>query len=391
MFKLFTRLFGTKSERDLKALWPYVAKINDEVAQLRPLSHDALRSKVIALRKHIQDTLQPLLDQRQALKHQTVDSASADIQVLEHLYQDIARLEKQEQEQLEAVLMDLLPQAFAIVKETARRFKENTQLTVRATEYDRALAAHNSYVTIEEDHALWQNTWEAGGVSVVWDMVHYDVQLIGGIILHQGKIAALATGAGKTLVATLPAFLNALAGRGGHVVTVNDYLAKRDAAWMAPLFEFHGLTVDCIDKHSSHSEGRKKAYRADITYGTNNEFGFDYLRDNMATSTEDVVQRTPHFAMVDEVDSVLIDDARTPLIISGPVEHSNERTYKSLNPRIQQLYNAQRTLVNQFLQEAKKLLAAGQEEEGGLALFRAYRGLPKHKTHIKYHSEVGIK
>jgi preprotein translocase subunit SecA len=287
--------------------------------------------------------------------------------------------------------MDILPQAFAIVKETARRFKTNKQLTVTATEQDRVLAASTNYVTLQGDQAIWHNQWEAASNPVVWDMLHYDVQLIGGVILHQGKIAEMATGEGKTLVATLPAFLNALVGKGVHIVTVNDYLAKRDAEWMGPLYAFHGLTVDCINKHRAHSEERKRAYQADIVYGTNNEFGFDYLRDNMATSMEELVQREPHFAMVDEVDSVLIDDARTPLIISGPVENSNEQDYNVLKPRVLQLYEAQKEIITQLLQTAKKLIAEGNEKEGGVALFRVYRGLPKHKPLIKYLSEVGRK
>src|SRR5690606_2854056 len=293
--------------------------------------------------------------------------------------------------ELEVVLMDVLPQAFAIVKETAKRLTVNKKLEVTATIEDREYAAKHSNVTIEGDKAIWANKWIAGGTEVTWEMIHYDVQLIGGIVLHQGKIAEMATGEGKTLVATLPAFLNALANRGVHVVTVNSYLAKRDSEWMAPLFQFHGLTIDCIDNYQPNSEERKKAYRADITYGTNNEFGFDYLRDNMARDPRELVQRKHHFAMVDEVDSVLIDDARTPLIISGPVPKGNEHEFYDLKPRIAKLVEAQKKIVGDFLLDAKKKIKEGDEKEGGLSLFRAYRGLPKYKPLIKYLSETGMR
>ena len=391
MFQLFTKIFGTKSARDLKTLWPYVAQINTALGRLKDLSNDALRSETLALKAHIKHQLQSILDEQNAIEKQAEENASTNIDQKEQLYERVEKLKEQYNQQLEEVLMDILPQAFAIVKETARRFKEHPQLIVTAAAHDRALAASTDYVTIQEDQAIWHNQWEAAGNPVVWDMIHYDVQLIGGLILHQGKIAEMATGEGKTLVATLPAFLNALVGQGVHIVTVNDYLAKRDAAWMGPLYEFHGLTVDCINKHRAHSQGRRQAYQADITYGTNNEFGFDYLRDNMASSPKELVQREPHFAMVDEVDSVLIDDARTPLIISGPVENSNEQEYNALRPRIQKLYEAQKELVVQLLQTAKKKIQESDEQAGGMALFRAYRGLPKHKPLIKYLSEVGIK
>jgi len=391
MLKLFTKLFGTQSERDLKTLQPYVAEINSIFVQFKDLDNDTLRSKTSALRAHIQQQLQPLVDEQNALKKRAEEDTSTDIDQREQLYESVEKLKKQHNQRIEEVLMDILPQAFAIVKETARRFKANQQLHVTATEQDKIIATNASYVTIQGDQAIWHNQWEAAGNPIVWDMLHYDVQLIGGIILHKGKIAEMATGEGKTLVATLPAFLNALAGKGVHIVTVNDYLAQRDAAWMGPLYEFHGLTVDCINKHPSHSKERQQAYQADIVYGTNNEFGFDYLRDNMATSPDELVQRELHFAMVDEVDSVLIDDARTPLIISGPVEHSNEQEYNALRPRIQKLYQAQKELVTQLLQEARKKISENDEQAGGLALFRAYRGLPKHKPLIKYLSEIGIK
>ena len=391
MLKLFAKIFGTKSERDLKALRPYVEQINVAFAQLKDLDNDALRSKTSALKAHIKRELQPIVDERKAIEKEVEEDRSTDIDKKEQRYAGVDKLKQQYNERLEEILMDILPQAFAIVKETARRFKAHQQLLVMATAQDRALAASTDYVTVQGDQAIWHNQWEAAGNPVVWDMLHYDVQLIGGIILHQGKIAEMATGEGKTLVATLPAFLNALVGKGVHIVTVNDYLATRDAAWMGPLYAFHGLTVDCINKHRAHSKERQQAYQADIVYGTNNEFGFDYLRDNMATSLEELVQRAPHFAMVDEVDSVLIDDARTPLIISGPVENSNEQEYDALKPRIHKLYEAQREIVTQLLQTAKKKIGEDDEQKRGVALFRAYRGLPKHKPLIKHLSEVGIK
>jgi preprotein translocase subunit SecA len=391
MLKLFAKIFGTKSERDLKALQPYVEQINVAFEQLKSLNNDALRSKTAALQEHIKRELQPIVNERNATEKEAEEDKSTDIDKKEQRYERVNKLKQQYNQRLEEVLMDILPQAFAIVKETARRFKECPQLVVTATAQDRALAASTRYVTIQGDQAIWHNQWEAAGNPVVWDMLHYDVQLIGGIILHQGKIAEMATGEGKTLVATLPAFLNALAGQGVHIVTVNDYLAKRDAEWMGPLYAFHGLTVDCINKHRAHSKERQQAYQADIVYGTNNEFGFDYLRDNMANSLEELVQREPHFAMVDEVDSVLIDDARTPLIISGPVENSDEQEYDALKPRIHKLYEAQKELVTQLLQTARKKIGEGDEQEGGIALFRAYRGLPKHRPLINYLSEIGIK
>ncbi|MHA7877970.1 MAG: preprotein translocase subunit SecA [Bacteroidota bacterium] len=391
MLQLFTRIFGTKSTRDLKALWPYVAQVNGAFERLKDLSNDALRNETLVLKAHIERQLQPIVNERNTIAQTAEGNTSTDIAKEEQRYAAIDKLTQQYHHRLDEVLMDILPQAFAIVKETARRFKENKTLTVTATAHDRALAASTDYVTIQDNEAVWRNQWEAAGNLVVWDMVHYDVQLIGGMILHQGKIAEMATGEGKTLVATLPAFLNALVGKGVHIVTVNDYLAKRDAAWMGPLYMFHGLTVDCINNHNAHSQARKKAYQADITYGTNNEFGFDYLRDNMATSFSELVQREYHFAMVDEVDSVLIDDARTPLIISGPVEQSNEQDYTALKPRIQKLYEAQKKLIIQLLQTAKHKIREGQEQEGGLALFRVYRGLPKYKPLVKYLSEIGTK
>lgn len=392
MFQLFTKLFGTKSERDLKALSPYVEKINAASASLSALNNDTLRSKTKALQTRIHQVLQPIAEEQEILRQQAEKSTSTDIDKREELYENVEALKKRYNQRLEELLMDCLPEAFAIVKETARRFKEQTQLRVTATTWDKMMADKHDHVTLEGDEAVWHNEWEAAGNRVTWDMVHYDVQLIGGVILHQGKIAEMATGEGKTLVATLPTFLNALAGKSVHMVTVNDYLAQRDAEWMAPLYEFHGLKVACINKYRPHSAERQEAYKADIVFGTNNEFGFDYLRDNMVNSPDELVQREPHFAIVDEVDSVLIDDARTPLIISGPVEQSNEQAYAILRPRIQKLYDAQKTIVAQLLQTAKKELGEeGDKQTGGLALFRAYRGLPKNKVLIKYLSEMGAK
>jgi preprotein translocase subunit SecA len=292
---------------------------------------------------------------------------------------------------VEGVLNDILPEAFAVVKETTKRFKDNETLTVAASAYDRELSGDKSYVSLDGEKAIWANSWDAAGKPITWDMVHYDVQLIGGIALHQGKIAEMQTGEGKTLVATLPVYLNALAGKGVHLVTVNDYLAKRDSAWMAPIFEFHGLSVDCIDHHQPNSAARIKAYNADITYGTNNEFGFDYLRDNMAHSPDDLVQRPHHYAIVDEVDSVLVDDARTPLIISGPVPKGDQHEFIELKPKVSQLVEEQRKYLVGVLAEAKKLIAEGDTKEGGFKLLRVYRGIPKNKALIKYLSEEGIK
>jgi len=287
--------------------------------------------------------------------------------------------------------LEVLPEAFAIVKETARRFVEDKELVVTANDFDRNLAAYKSNVVIEGNRAVWKNKWIAGGNEIEWDMIHYDVQLIGGYVLHQGKIAEMATGEGKTLVATLPVFLNALAGKGVHIVTVNDYLAKRDSEWMGPLYEFHGLSVDCIDKHQPNSTARRNAYLADITFGTNNEYGFDYLRDNMAISPDDLVQRTHHYAIVDEVDSVLIDDARTPLIISGPVPKGEDQLFMELRPKVEKIYNAQKNLVNEILNQAKKLIQSGDTEKGGILLLRSFKGLPKNKALIKFLSEQGMK
>jgi preprotein translocase subunit SecA len=389
LVKSISKIFGTKSDRDVKLLWPIVDKINQEFSNLANISDDQLRATTQKIVADIQLGLQDIDNEIKELTDKV--NSSSDINKKEAYFAKIDKLELQRNKTLEEVLMDVLPRAFAVVKETARRYKENGKLEVFATEFDKEISQHKRNVEVQGDKAVWHNKWLAAGNEVTWDMVHYDVQLIGGIVLHQGKISEMATGEGKTLVATLPAFLNALAKRGVHVVTVNDYLAKRDSEWMAPLFEFHNITIDCIDKHDPNSPERKKAYQADITYGTNNEFGFDYLRDNMARDTEDLVQRKHHFAMVDEVDSVLVDDARTPLIISGPIPRGDEHEFYDLKPRVAKLVEAQKKLVNGYLVEAKKLIGEGNEKDGGIALFRAYRGLPKSKPLIKFLTESGVK
>ncbi len=388
--KALTKVFGTKSEKDLKAIMPIVELIKKEYAQLKSISDDELRNKSLQLKSFIAESLASFDFKADELRRKA--EAETDLLAKSELFTQIDLLEKERDKELEVVLMKILPQAFAIVRETARRLAENGQLVVQACEIDySALERKVGGLEINGNQAIWKNRWLVAGHEIVWDMVHYDVQLFGGIVLHQGKIAEMSTGEGKTLVATLPSFLNGLAGRGVHVVTVNDYLAKRDCEWMGPLLEFHGVTVDCIDRYEPHSEGRKAAYRAHVTYGTNNEFGFDYLRDNMVRSPEDMVQRRHHFAMVDEVDSVLIDDARTPLIISGPILRGNQHEFDVLKPRIAKLVEYQRKMVADFLTDAKKLIAAGKEKEAGLALLRAYRGLPKYKPLIKFLSEQGMK
>lgn len=380
---------GDKSQKDIKAIQPLVNKIRSYEAALQQLSHDELREKTI----YFKDTIRKARadqDAKIASYLQEVEQIE-DIDAREDIYASIDALEKEAYDISEKVLMDILPEAFAVVKETARRFKENTSITVKATPMDRELSATKPYIAIEGDNAIWANSWNAAGKEITWDMIHYDVQLIGGIVLHQGKIAEMQTGEGKTLVATLPLYLNALTGNGVHLVTVNDYLARRDSTWKAPLFEFHGLTVDCIDNHQPNSDARRKAYAADITYGTNNEFGFDYLRDNMAHSPNDLVQRKHNFAIVDEVDSVLIDDARTPLIISGPVPQGDRHEFNELKPKVDNLVNLQRTLLNGVLAEAKKLIREGNTKDGGFLLLRVHRGLPKNKALIKFLSEEGVK
>ena len=387
--KSVTKIFGTKSERDIKALMPIVESIKKEYASLASLSDDDLRGKTAEFKSRIAAFLHDI-DSKITSLHTSAEETE-DVDSKDRFFQEIDALQLERNSRLEVVLMEILPEAFAVVKETARRFTENKQLVVTATVEDKFIASKKKNVVIEGDKAVWKNQWLAAGNEITWDMVHYDVQLIGGIVLHQGKISEMGTGEGKTLVSTLPSYLNALAGRGVHLVTVNDYLAKRDSEWNAPLFEFHGLKVDCIDKHEPNTDERRAAYWADITYGTNNEFGFDYLRDNMARSLEDQVQRPHHFAMVDEVDSVLIDDARTPLIISGPIPKGDEQEFETFQPRIHTLVEAQKQIVQNFLVEAKKLIAAGDKKEGGLALYRAYKGLPKSKPLIKFLSENGMK
>ena len=387
---IINKLFGTKSDRDLKAVKPYLEKIKEIYPRIDALTHDDLRAASAALKTRIADFTAADEAKKHELRQQLED-LEISVERKEEIATEVDKLTKKIDKGIEEVLLEVLPEAFAIMKSTARRFKEFPQVSVTASEVDRDIAAKHDYVEIDGNTATWKNNWMAGGNRITWDMVHYDVQLIGGVVLHTGKISEMATGEGKTLVATLPVFLNALAGKGVHVVTVNDYLSKRDSEWMGPLYEFHGLRVDCIDKHQPNSEARKKAYRADITFGTNNEFGFDYLRDNMAINIEDLVQRKHHYAIVDEVDSVLVDDARTPLIISGPVPRGDDQQFNEYRPIVESIYSAQRNLVTQLLNEAKKLIAAGTEDEGGKLLLRAHKGLPRYTPLIKYLSESGIK
>jgi preprotein translocase subunit SecA len=391
MLKLIAKIFGTKSEKDIKRVMPLVELTKQEGEKLKNISHDALRGETMKIQAHINQELKPIDDELAALHKQIADNTELDINQKESIFGQIDKLEEDRNKELEKVLLKVLPQVYAIVRETAKRFKENEYLEVTAQDFDRQMAATREHIKVEGDKARWANQWMAAGNMVTWDMVHYDVQIIGGIVLHEGKVAEMATGEGKTLVATLPAFLNALARRGVHIVTVNNYLATRDSEWMAPIFQFHGITVDCIDKHEPNSNARRDAYRADITYGTNNEFGFDYLRDNMARDPEELVQRKHHYAMVDEVDSVLIDEARTPLIISGPVPRGDEHEFYDLKPRIFKLVEAQKKLINEYLTAARKQLSEGNDKDGGTALFRAHRAMPKYKPLIKFLSESGNK
>jgi preprotein translocase subunit SecA len=388
---ILKKLFGNKAQRDLKEIEPYVDKIKAAYETIKNLSNDELRARTEELKTRIQEYVAVEKNRIAELKASIEET---EIDQREKIYIEIDKLEKEVVEKYEKVLEEILPDAFAIVKDTARRLSENNEIIVEANEFDRNLAAKYDFVTITGDKAHFKNEWTAGGNLIKWEMVHYDVQLFGGVVLHKGKIAEMATGEGKTLVATLPVFLNALTHNGVHVVTVNDYLSKRDSEWMGPLYMFHGLSVDCIDKHRPNSEERRQAYMADITFGTNNEFGFDYLRDNMATSPEDLVQRQHNFAIVDEVDSVLIDDARTPLIISGPVPKGDDQLFEELRPKVEKLINAQKTLATKYLADARNLLKSEdkkQQEEGALALFRSYKGMPRNKPLIKFLSEQGIK
>ena len=388
-------IFGNKSGRDMKLIQPIVEKVKAAYPEIQALDNDALRAKTKEIQRYVQDSAK---EQKQKVVDLKATIEETPIDERETIFNQVDKIEKEILEIYERALDEVLPVAFSIVKETARRFAENEEVVVTANDFDRELAATKDFVRIEGDKAIYQNHWMAGGNDLKWDMVHYDVQLFGGAVLHQGKIAEMATGEGKTLVATLPVFLNALTGNGVHVVTVNDYLAKRDAEWMGPLYMFNGLSVDCIDKHRPNSAERRKAYQADITFGTNNEFGFDYLRDNMAISPNDLVQRAHNYAIVDEVDSVLIDDARTPLIISGPVERGDDQMFEEFQPLVEKLVGVQRRLATDYLAEARQKINEGREKndqkmvtEGFLSLFRSHKALPKNKALIKYLSEDGIK
>ena len=378
VIKLFV---GDKQQKDLKKLQPIVDSVTKFKDEMAKLSHDELRGKTLEFKNKIKEATKAFDDRIEALE---AEAKEANIDRQEDIYSEIDSLKDQAYEASEKVLMDILPEAFAVVKETATRFFHNKEIEVSATPFDRELSADREHIILKGDKSIWKNSWDAAGKPVTWDMIHYDVQLIGGAVLHEGKIAEMMTGEGKTLVSTLPVYLNALSGKGVHVVTVNDYLAKRDRAWMAPIFEFHGLSTDCIDYHQPNSDARRKAYNADITYGTNNEFGFDYLRDNMANSKEDLVQRAPNYAIIDEVDSVLIDDARTPLIISGPIPQGDRHEFNELKPLVSELVSLQKKHLVGVLAEAKKLIAEGNTKDGGFLLLRVYRGLPKNKALIKF-------
>ena len=387
MLKLF---FGTKSEKDRKEIEPYVEKIKAVYPLIEQLTNDELRARSAALQAAIAQHIAGDEAQIVELKAQ-LENVDTSLDDKENISRQIDHLTEEIDRKIEEKLDEILPEAFAIMKDTGRRFAQNSEIVVTATDFDRNLAAEKDFVRIDGDKAIYSNSWVAGGNTITWDMIHYDCQLFGGVVLHKGKIAEMATGEGKTLVATLPVFLNALAKKGVHMVTVNDYLARRDSEWMGPLYQFHGLSVDCIDRHQPNSAARRKAYMADITFGTNNEYGFDYLRDNMSISPEDLVQRKHHFAIVDEVDSVLIDDARTPLIISGPVPKGEDQMFEQYRGAVENLFNLQRNLVTQLLADAKKLISEGKTDEGSILLYRAHKGLPKYKPLIKYLSEPGIK
>ena len=388
--KTITKIFGKKSDKDLKEILPRVEKIKEEFAKLGNLTTDDLRAKTADFKRRIDEHLKETTEEIKELEKEAEENLDLELHLKEEIYRKIDILKTEVKTSTEEILNELLPEAFAVVKETARRFTENTEIRATATSFDRDLSLKREHVKIEGDEVVWQNAWLAAGNLVTWNMIHYDVQLIGGIVLHSGKISEMATGEGKTLVATLPIYLNALSGKGVHIVTVNDYLAKRDSEWNGPIFEFLGLSVDCIDKHEPNSDSRRNAYNADITYGTNNEFGFDYLRDNMARAAEDMVQRGHNYAIVDEVDSVLIDDARTPLIISGPTPKGDHHEFDIYKPKVELLVKAQRDYTNTLIADAKKLIADKKEKEAGLALFRAHRGLPKNKALIKLLGEQGV-
>ncbi|MBE6205690.1 MAG: preprotein translocase subunit SecA [Rikenellaceae bacterium] len=388
--KIIKLFFGSKADKDRKEIEPYVQKVLDIYPSIKALSNDELRGRSAALMQKIADFIAQ--DEAHIVEQKAkLELAGTTLAEKEKISKDIDNTTKRIDEKIEQVLDEILPEAFAIMKDTARRFTENETVEVTATQFDRDLAAEKDFVTIEGDKAIYQTHWTAGGNDIKWEMVHYDVQLFGGVVLHKGKISEMATGEGKTLVATLPVFLNALARKGVHVVTVNDYLARRDSEWMGPMYEFHGLSVDCIDKHQPNSDARRKAYLADITFGTNNEYGFDYLRDNMASSPKDLVQRKHHYAIVDEVDSVLIDDARTPLIISGPVPKGEDQMFENYRPAIEHLYSLQKNMVTTLVAESRKLFAEGNLDDGGFLLYRAHKGLPKYKPLIKFLSEPGVK
>ena len=386
-----SKIFGNKAQRDMSEVQPIVEKIKAKYDEFGSLTADDLRTKIHEIRQMLQDNV---AQDKEEIKNLRATIEETEIDKREKIYSQIDALEKKILDKYEHKLDEVLPEVFAIMKHTARFFKENETIEVKATDFDRSLSIDHDFVEIDGDKAIYKNRWVAGGNEIVWDMVHYDVQLFGGVVLHKGKIAEMATGEGKTLVATLPVFLNALTGNGVHVVTVNDYLSKRDSEWMGPLYMFHGLSVDCIDKHQPNSEERRQAYNADITFGTNNEFGFDYLRDNMATSPLDLVQRMHNYAIVDEVDSVLIDDARTPLIISGPVPKGDEQLFDEYRPRVERLVKEQSNMATKYLAEARNKMSSDDKkvvEEGCLALFRSYKALPKSKALIKYLSEPGVK
>ncbi|MFO8066481.1 MAG: preprotein translocase subunit SecA, partial [Bacteroidales bacterium] len=395
MLGIFKKLIGSKAERDFKEIKPLYEKIHIAYETIKDLDNDSLREKTQMFRDQIKEAVKQEEDEIIQLREKVDNEPDMDINEKENLYNRIDELEKIQKKKTDDILKEILPEAFSVIKETARRFKENDVVEVTANDFDKNLAAERPSIDISGGKAKYKNKWIAGGNEITWDMVHYDVQLIGGIHLHYGKIAEMATGEGKTLVATLPIYLNALPGKGVHIITVNDYLAKRDSEWMGMIFEFHGLKVDCIDKHTPNSDERRKAYLADITYGTNNEFGFDYLRDNMARNPSELVQRKHNYAIVDEVDSVLIDDARTPLIISGPTPQGEKHEFYDMKPKIETLVSAQRSLVTALLADAKRLLTPKEgepdEKKGGELLLRCHRGLPKNKAIIKFLSEPGIK